>query len=67
MGLALAAIKVLTCLVELAGVGAVEGWNAGGYAASSSGIALVAWLAGVVFVAARTERSPVEAAQPSRS
>ena len=49
----LAIFKVLTCAVEVAGVGATAGWNAGGYASLSSGVALVGWLVGIVWVAAR--------------
>jgi len=51
--MALAAIKVLTSVVELAGVGVTHGWNAGGYAAFSSGVALAAWLAGLIWVTLR--------------
>ena len=44
----LAAAKVITVAVELAGTGRRSGWNAGGWAAGSSGYVTVAWLAAVV-------------------
>lgn len=42
-----AAAKVVTVVVELAGTGRRAGWNAGGWAAGSSGYLTVAWF-GVV-------------------
>lgn len=40
-----AGVKVATVAVELAGTGRRRGWNAGGWAAGSSGYATVAWFA----------------------
>lgn len=46
----IAAAKVLTVVIEVAGVGVRSGWNAGGWAAGSSGYATVAWF-GLVLLA----------------
>lgn len=45
----LAAIKVATVFVEVAGTARRRGWNAGGWAAGISGFASVAWIASVIF------------------
>ena len=42
---AAAVAKVATAAVEVAGIGRRSGWNAGGWAAGSSGYATVAWFA----------------------
>jgi hypothetical protein len=40
-----AALKVCTVVLEVVGLGTRTGWNAGGWAAGSSGYATVAWFA----------------------
>lgn len=44
----LAAAKVATVLLELAGTGRRAGWNVGGWAAGSSGYVTVAWFAALL-------------------
>ena len=44
----LAIAKVLTVVVEAAGMGVRSGWNAGGWALGSSGYVTVAWFAAVL-------------------
>ncbi len=43
-----AIMKVVTVVIEVAGVGRQQGWNAGGWAGGSSGYATVAWFGLVV-------------------
>jgi len=43
-----ALVKVITVVIEVAGVGRQRGWNAGGWAGGSSGYATVAWFGLVV-------------------
>ncbi len=52
----LAGVKVATTIVEIAGVWATTGWNAGGYAASISGVATVAWFTALLVTLGRTSR-----------
>lgn len=40
-----AGLKVVTAVIEVIGIGQRNGWNAGGWAAGSSGYATVAWFA----------------------
>lgn len=44
----LAAAKLVTVLVEVVGTGRRAGWNAGGWAAGTSGYVTVAWFAAVL-------------------
>lgn len=49
---ALAVAKVATVALEVAGVGRRTGWNAGGWAAGSSGYVTVAWFAALLLALA---------------